>query len=259
MAHTIANNQIIRVLLIFIGILLLINTMSCRSTKISSIDNVSDTIVTNSSGKGWPLKIEFARGASHNHPLMAIWITDTNFNYIETLYIAKSIAKGVFEHGDESSGKWMPGPIRRPAALPVWAHNRNIQENDGLYIPTQETAMPDAITGATPPGNFILFTSTSSKDLKVFDVYLEINQSWDWNEYWTNNKYPEDEDYKTSCQPSLIYKTTIDVRNHRGGALNLKLVGHGHFSGENGAIHTNLNTITTAKNIVQSAKVQSIK
>lgn len=259
MAHSIVKNLFFKAIISLIGFFLMIDMMSCRSTKLPSTELLSDTIYTNSSGTGWYLRIDFISGAYHNHPLMAIWITDTNSNYIETLYVAKSIAKGVFEHGDKSAGKWMPGSIRRPAALPVWAHSRKIKEKDGLFIPTQETPMSDAVTGATPPDNFHLFTKTSSKNLNVFDVYFEINQSWDWNEFWTNNKYPEDEDYKTSCQPSLVYKTRIDIQNSNDAALDFELIGHGHYSGNNGTIHTDLSTITTAKKIAQFIKIQHIK
>lgn len=249
---------IFRVLIFATGIFLLMNTLSCRSSKMNSKLHLSDTLYTNISGKGWPLNIHFTKGTSHNHPLMAIWISDTNAVYIETLYVAKSIAKGVFEHGDESTGKWKPGPIRRPAALPVWSHSRNIREKDGLFIPMQETALPDAITGATPSGNFLLITRTSSKQPAVFDVYFEINQSWDWNEFWTNNKYPDDEDYKTSCQPSLIYRIRIDTQHPNKETLDFQLVGLGHFSGDNGKIYSDLKTITTAKNIAQSVEIQQI-
>ncbi len=236
--------------LIFVGL-----TFSCSSSKISSNDLQTDTIYTNRSKEGWPLQVIFTMGKSHNHPLMAIWTTDTNGNYIETLFIAKSIAQGVFGYGDKSSGKWMPGPIRRPAALPVWSHNRNVIEKDGLYIPTAENPMPDAITGATPPGNFVLNTATSSKDRTVFDVYFEINQSWDWNEFWTNNKYPDDEDYKTSCQPALVYKARIDIYRPPGN-LDFELIGHSHFSGKTGRVYSDLSTITTARYISQSIKIQ---
>ncbi len=207
-----------------------------------------DTIYTNQNLSGVPLDIVFEKGHAHNHPLMAVWVTDTHNNYIETLFIAESIGKGVFQHGDESKGKWMPGEVRRPAALPVWSHSRGVKEKDGLFIPLKDTPMPDAITGATPPGNFILKTKISENILKYIYLYLEINQSWDWNEYWTNNKYPEDADYKSSCQPALVYKAKIDL-NSNEGKTELKLIGHAHHSGKDGIINPNLETISTAKNI----------
>ena len=243
-------------ILLSLPVILLINH-SCRSARIPR-EYSTDTLYTNVNGKGDLLKIDFQRGAEHNHPLMAVWIEDTAGHYLQTLYVAESIAKGVFGHGDKSTGKWMPGPIRRPAALPVWAHNRGVKEADGLYVPTQETAIPDAYTGATPPSNFVLFARTDKPLPDTFYVYFEINQTWDWNYYWTNNKFPDDEEYKTSCQPALVYRTEMSCKNGRQ-PYELKLTGHSHYSGENGEIYPDLSTITTAKDITKSIRVSCAK
>ena len=228
--------------------------MSCRSQRLSS-DFPVDTIRTNLQAIGWNLEIKFTCGKNHNHPLMAIWVADTTGMYIETLYVAESLAKGVFTYGDKSAGKWMPGPIRRPAALPVWAFSRNVREDDGLYIPTEKTPLPDAISGATPQNNFVLITKTNSNMPLVFRVYFEINQTWDWNEYWTNNKYPGDLEYQSSCQPALVYLATIDTRRN-DGPVAMKLIGHSHYNGSNGSINPDLTTITSAKDIVSSILVE---
>jgi hypothetical protein len=230
---------------------------SCRTQKLPS-DYPTDTIRTNLEGKGWELEIIFTRGTQHNHPLMAIWVADTTGKYLETLYIAESIGKGVFSYGDKSSGKWLPGPIRRPAALPVWAFSRNVREEDGLYLPTEKTPIPDAITGATPKNNFVLVTHTSSFFPEVFRVYFEINQPWDWNKYWTNGKYPGDKEYESSCQPAIVYMATIDTRSG-SGPVTMNLIGHSHYDGANGEIDPDLSTITTAKEIASSIKVKMIK
>ncbi len=234
-------------------ILLLVNQSSCGSTKIPPIYPI-DTLTTNATNEGVSISIYFEKGTAHNHPLMAIWVTDTDNRYIESLYVAKSIAKGVFEHGDNTTGKWLAGPLRRPASLPVWAHSRGVKETDGLYIPTQETSMPDAITGATPANNFILNTRLSKESPQVIDVYFEINQPWDWNEYWTTTLYPEDAEYKTSCQPALVYKTRIDLNNTQKFYV-FELIGHSQYNGSTGEIFPDLSTITTAKEI--SAKIEA--
>lgn len=239
-----------------IALLVLISLQlnSCSSSRMPK-QYPTDTIYSNTEGNGFGLLLSFARGPEHNHPLMAVWITDTTGNYIETLYIAESIANGYFDHADKSTGKWLEGAIRRPAALPVWAHKRNVVENDGLYIPTPETPIPDAISGATPQNNFVLITKTSDKNNRVFDVYFEINQTWDWNEYWTNNKFPGDAEYKTSCQPALVYNARVDT-----GKLNseipLKLIGRSHYNGADGKIYSDLETITTALQITSSISIK---
>ncbi|MBW6461035.1 MAG: DUF2271 domain-containing protein [Bacteroidales bacterium] len=43
---------------------------------------------------------------------MVIWLEDMDGKYIETLYVAESIGKGIFRHGEKAKGQWMPGPIR---------------------------------------------------------------------------------------------------------------------------------------------------
>jgi hypothetical protein len=243
-------------LLVSTGFLLIQVQQSCSSTR-NTIEYRTDTLYTNPSAKGNLLELKFNRGPEHNHPLMALWIEDTSGNYIQTLYVAQSIAKGVFGHGDKSTGKWMPGPVRRPAALPVWAHSRNVKEPDGLYNPTQSTPIPDAYTGATPPANFVLISRTDNPLPELFYILFEINQAWDWNDYWTNGKYPGDEDYQTSCQPALVYRTLLSTKD-KAVAKQLELFGHSHYNGSDGSINTDLGSITTAKEITETIVVRIV-
>jgi hypothetical protein len=222
----------------------------CKTQQSALTSANFDTLVTNPNGQGIDLKIEFIKGPAHNHPTLVFWLEDMSENYIQTLYITKSIANGVFEHVDASSGQWKSGKARRPAALPYWSHKRGIKADDDTYLPTPENPVPDAYTGATPKNNFIIKTRTDKRDRKKFRVLLEINQTWDWNEYWTNNKYPDNQDYKTSCQPSLIYAVSIDL-NSPVTEYHMNPIGHGHYAGENGQLYTDLNTLTTAKQIAE--------
>ncbi len=216
---------------------------------------VAEELVTTLDVGGFPLEMLFTKGSEHNHPLMAIWVEDMDSNYIQTLYVAESIGKGVFKHGDPSSGRWMPGPLRRPAALPYWGHQRRIKAGDGYYIPTMEDPVPDAITGPTPKGNFILKSQTPGKDLRQLRLLFEINQSWNWNEYWTNDKFPGDEHYMTSSQPALVYEAIIDLDEDQKEYV-LQPIGHSHWSGQNGNLYEDLGTITTALEITGSVKVR---
>lgn len=226
----------------------------CKSTNVPEAE-VPETFTSNVNGKGPELQVEFIRGEAHNHPLMAIWVEDTNGNYIQTLYVAESLGKGIFQHGDATSGQWLPAEIRRPAALPVWSHSRGVKETDGLFVPTPENAVADAYTGATPQISFVLNTRLDQPGPDKFYVLFEVNQTWDWNEYWTNNKYPDDPVYKTSCQPSLIYRALVDLNDGKK-EYDMKLIGRGHHSGKDGKIYTDLETMTTALNITRSIKVR---
>ncbi len=215
----------------------------------------AELITSQVNATGLPIEIVFEKGRTFNHPLMAIWVEDLEGNYIQTLYVAKSIAKGFYMHGDASTGRWQPGEIRRPAALPYWSHQRGIQYDDGLYLPTKNNPMPDAITGPTPKSSFRLLTQTPHNELRQFRVLFEINQSWDWNHYWHNNKYPDDTDYKTSSQPALVYETMVDL-DAQSQVFELKPIGHSHWSGKTGELFTDLSTLTTALNIVKQISVR---
>lgn len=210
---------------------------------------------TNSDGKGQVIEIGFVKGTAHYFPLMAIWMEDTLGNFVQTLYVAESIAIGVFGHGDASTGKWMPGEIRRPAALPYWGHRRGIQAEDGLYLPSPENPLPDAYTGATPPGSFVLRTRADEPLEKPFHLFFEVNQSWDWNRYWTNNRYPGDMDYHSSAQPALVYKTMIDPNDPRDEYI-MEPEGRSHQSGATGELFDDLYTLTTALNIAERITVK---
>jgi hypothetical protein len=115
--------------------------------------------------------------------------------------------------------------------------------------------MPDAVTGPTPAGNFTLQSKSSATLPGTFRILLEINQSWDWNDFWTNNKYPDNIDYKTSSQPSVVYEAVIDTRASVK-EFPMKPIGHGHFAGLDGSLDKNLGTITTALEIAKSIVIK---
>ncbi|MCG6188285.1 hypothetical protein [Maribellus maritimus] len=197
------------------------------------------------------LTIEFFKGKAYNHPSFAVWTEDLEGNFIETLYVTQFVATGKFGHGEVEAGKWSdkPGTIRRPATLPYWAHKRGIKASDGLYVPSPETAVSDALSGATPINNFKLNTATKMRGEK-FRLLMEINQPWDSNKFWTNNKFPGNLDYFTSLQPALVYAVTIDPDWDETDYY-LNPIGHSEPSGRNGNLYTNLTTVTSAKEIVR--------
>lgn len=211
-----------------------------------------EVIVTTVNLGGQPLEVVFERGPHHNHPLMAIWVEDLEGNYLQTLYVAQSIAKGIYLHGDPSTGRWLPGPIRRPATLPYWSHQRGIQAEDGLFIPSQQNPMPDALTGPTPKGNFVLQTQVPDFNLRKFRVLMEINQPWDWNQQWYNNRFPGDREYMTSAQPAIVYEALIDLESGTS-EFEMNPIGHSHWSGKNGELFKDLSSLTTALEITEKA------
>lgn len=175
-------------------------------------------------------------------PQLVVWMETMEGMYIDTLYVTGKTSVSGF--GDTESG-----PVRRPEALPHWSHSRGIQEADGYFAPNQHNADLDGISSATPKNDYLI--SLSAPRMGRYRLLVEVNRSYDFNDYYSEHRFPDDPIYSgdgSSGQPSLIYETTIDP-----GAPDqylLSLVGHGHYSGADGRLYTDLSTITTAKNIL---------
>ncbi len=237
-------------------IIIVISVFLAGCTAQKNLTGETVTISTTPEKINSKLEIELIAGKSHNHPSIAIWVEDLEGNYIETLYVTQYFAKGNFAHGEVEQGKWKnePGNVRRPATLPYWSYKRNVKASDGLYAPSPETAVPDALTGATPKAGFTLKTGSKATD-KMFKILVEVNQPWDSNDFWTNDKYPGDFNYKTSLQPALVYAVTVSP-NETGKPLYLNPIGHSHPSGSTGELFTDITTITTARDIFSKIAVK---
>ncbi len=199
------------------------------------------------------INVELKKGESFQYPLFAAWIEDSLGNYIETIYISKVISSSRYEFGKKIGDRWEPAIIRRPASLPYWAHKRGIKASDGYYIPLHNSPDLDAVSGATPTNNFVIKSKGNMSEGRYYKILFEVNQSFDWNEYYTKDKFPDDEIYSGSGlpgQPSLIYAADINLNDKKTKShIIMKLIGHSHHSGKNGKLYTDLTNITTAKNI----------
>ncbi|HUM88566.1 MAG TPA: hypothetical protein PKV50_03480 [Prolixibacteraceae bacterium] len=241
-------------LTLIITTVMLIGLYSCQKPGVSK-QNVT-SIQTNKSEQGIPIEFRFFSGKYHNHPTFSVWVEDLEGNYIETLMVTEYVAKGIYGHGSLGPGKWdsKPGPAERPSTLPYWLH-KYAKAIGGKLLPSPERPVPDAITSATPTGDFILESVIKNKPEGKFRVMMEINQTWDWNEFWNNSLYPNDFEYKASCQPALVYAVIVDP-SQKGKEFYLNPIGHSHFSGQNGDLFTDITTITTAKEIAHKVYVK---
>lgn len=232
--------KIIITIIIFTGIF-----NSCITKK-----NTAKPIVLDLSSSQ-DFKIELEPGKSFNHPTFVIWLEGVDGKYIKTLYVTKSYASGIFGHKMIGDSMWLneSGESIQPAALPYWTFKKGLIDNVSL-IPSPKNPYVDAYTGATPKGKFTL--SDKQINLSEYRVMVEFNQAWDWNNYWTNNKYPSSHAYKHSAQPSLIYSVTV---NSNSSVFYLNPIGHGSSTGENGNLYTNLSTFSTALDIFSSIKI----
>lgn len=230
-----------------------------KATSANGLNHAQFEVLEMNTHKDIQLSVDLLRAEHYWHPQMAIWVEDSLGNFIETLFISKATAQGLFFGGRSKDNfkefdeqKTGSGDYRRVDALPVWSHRRGIRYDDGLFVPPSNDPMPDAITGATFIDNFKLLTSIDQMD--KFQLYLEINVAFDDNEYYSEYDFPDDDVFHNGTgqlgQPSVIFHTAIDLNNGIPYYL-MNLVGHGHQSGQTGQLYTDLSTLTTAKQIVE--------
>ena len=101
-------------------------------------------------------------------------------------------------------------------------------------------------------------TTRTDEPLPLFKLFLEVNQSFDWNDYYTKARFPEDKIYSGSGQngqPSVVYAATIDLAQKTRHYM-LSPVGHGHHGGGDGKLDPDLSNLTTALDIVDGVLVK---
>ncbi len=140
-------------------------------------------------------RIEIEKGEAFKFPLFVVWTEDQQGHYIETLYVSRVISSSKFDFGKKIDGQWLPDIIRRPESLPYWSHKRGVKAEDGLYIPLNNSQDLDAVTGATPSGNSLILSSSKAIYKGKYNVFVELNQSFDWNDFYTKTKFPNDKIY----------------------------------------------------------------
>jgi hypothetical protein len=234
------------------------NTQSIADVSLSEYD-----VYDFAQGNEADITIDFLKGKHFWNPQLVIWLEDSSGNYIETLLVTESTARGLFYSGRTASNFKESDeekadentPTRRVDALPCWSHKRNHKYADGFYSPPPGEPMPDAISGATPKANFYFKSAPDGiDDLKSFRIMVEVNVAFDENEFYSEYDFLDDSVYHSGTgllgQPSLIYGTTVSkTDDHRYYVLHL--LGHGHHSGASGELFRNMETITTAKYVVE--------
>ena len=241
--------------------------MDWRATRnTQSINDISLSeyqVFDHTKGESPDITIDFLKGKHFWNPQVAIWIEDSAGNYIETLLVTTSTAKGLFYSGRTASNFKETEeakaeeniPTRRVDALPYWSHKRNHKYSDGFYSPPRNQPMPDAISSATPKENFYFKASTGGiENMNSFRVMVEVNVAFDENEFYSEYDFVDDTLYHGGTgllgQPSLIYGVTMRRTDNQRYYV-LTLLGHGHHSGATGDLITDLTTITTAKHVVE--------
>ena len=184
-------------------------------------------------------------------PQIAVWIETMDGRYVETLYLTSRIAKSDFRNVNPFDKT----VIRRPEGLPVWGKRSGIVGSDGLRIPDHQSSTFDGVSAATPLGDHeIQFALGKLDGDKRYRLWLEVNRSYDFNAFYSRDRFPDDPIYSgsgSSGQPSLLYSAEINI--DRPGHSVLSLQGRGHHSGAHGDIVSDTSNITTAKQIIDFA------
>jgi hypothetical protein len=162
-------------------------------------------------------------------PQMAAWLEDNQGQYVSTITVTNRSAKNNWLGNAPKEG--------RPEALPVW--NYKIRNN---------TAGIDSVSSATTKGAVeVQIDNSSLQNGQEYNVYLEINHSFDYNDTWPKK------DNDVNGQPSLIYHAKFLAGT--SGRKELKPIGHGSQAGSDGKIVENFDGMTTALTIIKFANI----
>lgn len=183
-------------------------------------------------------------------PQIAVWTEDQDGHFLETLYVTRDEARAGYDEGDEQHTL-----SPRPAALPVWAHKLGVVHGaDPLR--DKHAPAPDVVSAASPMDNVYLVARAHVPPGKRFAVMLELNSSFDYNDYYRPDSYPNEPAYAEGgnpAQPSVVYRAWIEA--DRSGYVVMEPIGHGHHAGADGAIDPDLSHHTTALEIVDRVVV----
>ncbi|GGY84607.1 hypothetical protein GCM10011613_31980 [Cellvibrio zantedeschiae] len=231
---------------------------------------------TNASALGNKLVIDLRKGPYFRFPQYAIWLETLEGKFIQPLYITQKLAQNKFTNkvtlrdqkqiftsdvsgfDDQTWDKTFASELSpetaskrtRPESLPVFLHQLASQKlTDNQNNPASTM---DAYAGATLLNNFLM-SSRSNNDLpEKYKIRFEINQSFDFNTFYSSDRFPDDPIYSGdgyNGQPSVIYEAIIDTQSSQQ-YYPMTLIGHGHHSGKDGKVHTDMNNLTTAKELV---------
>lgn len=167
-------------------------------------------------------------------PTYAIWIEDLDGQYVDTYYVTNKFyqwTRGATNNAPE-----------RIEALPYWWHKQ------------RGTLLTDAVTAATPKED-ISIVNTINNSPEKFVLKMEVNNSFDYNEYYTKDGENETVPTKGGGQPALIYSAVIDV-SHPSREYEMMLVGHSSPDGSNGRLYSDIATVTTARQMIDKVIVK---
>ena len=176
---------------------------------------------------------------------LAVWLTDEQGNFVDTVYVTRKIArKGLGNRKGRLDGK-LGGA--RASSLPVWAHARGVDYGDGNFYPPKDRPLPDAITSATPRAGEFAWTWRPKTGLEPgrYFFFVEVNKSFDKTEQHKYSWY--------RGQPSVVWQGTLQIGD-QGSQGSAVIIGHGDVAGADGTINPDVSTLTTALRLIQGGE-----
>lgn len=233
---------------------------------------------TPENANGQTITVELTKGAYFLWPQYAIWLETLDGEFVQPLYVTSAIGTNNFTNkvtkkdpsqvftshmmigasadpantlvgGEDPQSK---DSRMRPESLPVFLHKLGMKAKNGYFVPTDDSLSVDGYSGATMTNNFIYNAKLPSSLSGQYIVRFEINHSFDFNEYYASDRFPDDEIYSGdgfSAQPSIIYQAMIDF-DEPDQLLKMQLIGRGHHSGRDGKVYKDVSNLTTALELI---------
>lgn len=158
-------------------------------------------------------------------PQCAVWLEDQNHNYVETIFVTKSASKKTWKFAPKEG---------RPESLPAWYKCSKV--NSEKLVNSEQKEL-DAVTCATPKKNVLAEKQVKLQKGNIYYIRTEINQSFDYNDYWTKKNSGVD------GQPSVIYEGVLTADN---GKQEIPLT----FAGISTTDINAVKNLTTAREII---------
>ena len=176
-----------------------------------------------------------------SHPSYVIWLEEKESGYRKSIFVTHKAGKN-----DWSFAK------RRPEAIPVWYGVNKIEKRQSSFD-------IDAVSGATPKDDSVQICWQIPDDFKgkAVDLYIEANNSFDFNDHYTRKKGSPG--YSgANGQPSLVWKASLELADKSHRDISPRLIGHGHLFGENHRLFEDVSGITSAALTFQDIRISYV-
>lgn len=233
------------------------------------------------------LSVEFKAGPAFHWPQYAIWLETLDGEFVQPVYVTQKLAENNFANRVSTRDKdtvFTDNPFERPGftmkqafelvvepetrsdrfrseSLPVFLHQLAGKDNQAANSPnisSKISRLVDGYSGPTMMNNFIYKSGIEQKLSGAYKLRLEVNQSFDFNQYYSSDRFPEDAIYSGSgysAQPSVIYEAEINF-DKPNKLFVMELIGRGHHSGQDGKVHVDLSGMTSALQLVDRVLVE---